>query len=262
MEEAQTLSSQEKENLAGEVMDSMGVEGESSKDELLPEKDDKDDLPLVAKQRLGKQEKRHRKEMRAMQEQLAHLQARLGSSQAPTEDYSPPIHPESGNIQDVVQQAVAAALRAKEDQERQAKEAEKLAHVHKEYQTFRDHLDNADDEHDDFEDVVRAPDAPFTDSIRDAAMLLHKSGVVKGKDLLYKLGKNREQLKKISELPPIDQAAEVMRLGYAMANGSDKSISAPKTIGQIKTNPVISRNSVSEKTPISELRARMKAGWK
>lgn len=261
MDVAQELS-QPKENLAGEVMESLGVEDEST-----PNTDVKDELPLATRERLGKQEKRHKKEMRLMQDQLARLQAQLGaSSQPPNNDYSSPNDPyaqsSSNNVQDHIKQAVMMALNARDEQERKAREAESLAHVHRQYQKFADHLDNASDKYSDFDETVRSDDSRFTESMRDAAMILHNSGVVDAADLLYKLGKNKDELKKISELHPLEQASEMMRLGYAMANGSDKATSSPKPLGQIKTNPVVSRNSVDENTPISELRKRINKNWK
>ena len=252
MEQSENLSSQEKENLAGEAMESLGV-GEKGAEEALASDEPHEDLPKYAKERLGRQEKRHKKEMRDIQTQLAQLQAHI-QNQQPSIPEQYEAHPM--NDDERIQRAVAAALRAKEDQERQAREAEKMAHVRKQYQALDEHLDNASGNYDDFDDVVRSHDAPFTEAMRDAALLLPNAA-----DVLYKLGKNKDELKRISTLHPLDQAKEMVKLSHALIAGNGNKQSA-RPIGQIKSNPVTSRGAINENTSVSELRQRMKAGWK
>lgn len=270
MDEAQVLPEQDNENISGQVMDSQGNDANEVPGSGEPNtQTEKDDLPLAAKERLGRQEKRHKKELRALQEQIMRLQSQMGAS-APREDYNQPMGSDTyapiqpGSVEDQIHKAVSLALHAKEEQERRSKEAEKLAYVHQKYQSFQDHLDNASDKYTDFDQVVRASDAPFTETMRDAAMILHDAGVIDPADLFYKLGKDKEKLRKLSSLHPYDQTTEMMRLGYgyAMANGADKSAPSPQPIGQIKTNPVISKSDITENTPVSEIRKRMKARWR
>jgi hypothetical protein len=268
MDEAQGLPRQD-ENVSGQVMDSLGVDESQVSGSGEPNTEsERDELPLAAKERLGRQEKRHKKELRALQDQLMRMQAQIGSSNQPRDDRNQSTDSyaygqiQPGSAEDQIHKAVSMALRAKEDQERKAREAQQLAHVHRQYQVMQDHLDQAGDKYSDFDQVVRASDAPFTETMRDAAMILHKTGIVDPADLFYKLGKDKEALRKLSELHPLDQTSEVMKLGFAMANGSDKSASSPHPIGQIKTNPISSPDSVTDNTSVSELRRRMKAGWK
>jgi hypothetical protein len=251
--EEENLSSQEKENLTGSAMESLGVDGKEAVEATEPEGHEAE-LPKYAKERLGRQEKRHKKEMRDIQSQLAQLQQHVQQQQPSRSqaEYESP----SMNDDERIQRAVAAALRAKDDQERQAKEAEKMAHVHKSYQALQDHLDNASGNYEDFDDVVRGHDAPFSEAMRDAALLIPNAA-----DVLYKLGKNKPELQRISALHPLDQAKEMVKLSHALIAGNGNK-QAPRPIGQIKSNPVTSQGSVNENTSVSELRKRMKAGWK
>jgi hypothetical protein len=246
------------ENVSEEVMESLGNPEEASQ----PQGDDasegqEGELPVYAKEKIGKLKKRHQRDLRRLQDQIDSLHSRISQPQASstTDSYMPTA--EAGSDDEKIHRAVSIALRAKDDEARKAKDAEQMAYVHKQYDTLQKHLDNAADKYDDFDDVVRAPDVPFTPTIRDAVLLIENPG-----EVLYKLGKNKDELARIAKLHPLEQVKEINRLSFALMGGNDKpSVSPVKTVGQIKNNPVSSR-SVTEKTSVSDLRARMKAGWK
>jgi hypothetical protein len=231
-----------------------------------------DDPQAVIKKRLGMQAKKHQREMRQMQEQMMQMQAQFQnanmdsanpSNHSPNNPYSSPGQPNSPgmNEEEKIHHAVRLALGMKDQEERQAKEAQKMAHVHKQYQRLNDEFDKASDKYDDFDDVVRESDAPFTDHVRDALLLVENPA-----DVAYQLGKNRSELERISQLHPLDQAREVNKLSFSLMGGNNgKSSNAHKTtpMGSIKANPARSAGAITDKTPLSEIRARMKAGtWK
>lgn len=226
----------------------------------------KDDLPLAAKERLGRQEKRHKKEMRAMQAQLADLQARMSSQpQQPDFQQQQPINPytqqpiQPGSVEDQIHRAVSMALQAKDAQERQALQAQQAMKVRDEYQKFHQRLDAASDKYDDFDDVVRSPNAKFTDAMRDTAMVLPNA-----EDVLYKLGKNPAELERISQLDPISQSRELVTLSHALMNGEmgkGNNASRGKVMSEIKGTPMSSAE-ITDKTPISVLRQKLKSGWR
>lgn len=260
MDEAQNSLNQE--GNAEEVFDSLGVDPET---ESMNESDAgslaKEADPLAIKKRLGMQAKKHHREMRAMQEQMMRMQAQMGqpqhtSNQSEANYASPPNHGMS--IEEQIQRGVHFALGAREEQERKAQEAERMAHVHKQYQRMNNEFDKASDKYEDFDDVVRSDDAPFTPSVRDALLLVDNPA-----DVAYKLGKNKEELHRISKLHPLDQAREVNKLSFALMGGNGSS-SAPSGNGSrpmnpIKANPVTS----SANNSAASIRARMKAGtWK
>lgn len=262
MQQSQEMTSGEKEALKDVVDESVGITPDKSA-EIQAESDAEPELPEFAKKKLGMQQKRHKKEMRQLQSQIDDLRSHMGSRPEPTNSPEQPMNAYSsqpqGGMDDQIQRAVAMALRAKEDQERKVKDAEKMQHVHKQYQALQDHLDNASNQYDDFDEVVRSPDAPFTETMRDTALLIPNPG-----EVFYKLGKNRDELKRISSLHPLDQAKEIVKMSVAMMSSTgNKGQSAVKTIGQIKNSPVTNASgAVNENTSVGELRKRMKDGWK
>ncbi len=222
--------------------------------------------PYSIKKRLGMQAKKHAREMRQMQEHIMRMQAQIGGdsavppSHANSNPFPSPGQPsgQSMSEEEKIQHAVRLALGAKDHQDRQAKDAERQAHVYKQYQRLNDEFDQASDKYDDFEDVVRGEDTPFTPHMRDALLLVENPA-----EVAYKLGKNKAELKRISDLHPLDQAREVNRLSFALRSGNDgKSHSHAKAqpLGNMRVNPSQSSGAITDKTPAAIIRARMKAG--
>ena len=233
-----------------------------------------DDPQTVIKKRLGMQAKKHQREMRQMQSELQQMRAQFQNANMDSanpnnhqfHDSNP--YPSAGqpnppgmSEEERIQKAVRFALGAKEHEERQAKEAEHASHVHKQYQRLNDEFDKASDKYDDFDDVVRGDDVPFTPHVRDALLLVQNPS-----EVAYRLGKNKSELERISKLHPLDQAKEVIKLGTSMLHGNDnKSANQTKAnpLGNIRQNPAHSSTAITDKTPPSVIRARMKAGtWK
>lgn len=222
-----------------------------------------EDDPLSVKKRLGMQAKRHNREMRDMREQVAQMQSHMQAYQNQHETMNSPGQPSAAgmNEEEKIEHAVRRALGYQEEQRRQAEEGQKAAHVHKQYQRLNDEFDKANDKYEDFDDVVRGSDAPFTPHVRDALLLVENPA-----EVAYKLGRNRSELERISKLHPLDQAREVNKLSFSLMGGnSGKSGSSSKTtpLGNVRANPAGASHAVTDKTPASEIRRRMKAGdWK
>lgn len=221
------------------------------------------ELPAGVKARLGRQEKRHQREMRDMHARIADLQSRAAPEQSSMSENpygsgdTPP-----ANVDEQIHKAVSYALGHRDREEQKAKQAQQASHVQKQYQELNKHLDQSSDKYDDFDDVVRGEDTPFTSHMRDAALLLdmdHKNPGSAG-EVLYKLGKNPEELSRISKLHPLDQAREMVKLSKALISGGESKANAPRPLGQIKNTPVTNSHAVTEKTPIGNLRERMKQG--
>jgi hypothetical protein len=229
---------------------------------------DRDD-PYGVKKRLGMQAKKHQREMRQMQEHIARMEAQFrqpdsDSAQVSHQNsYNSPGQPNGPSMseEEKIHAAVRYALGAKEHEERKAKEAEGHAHVQKQYKRMNDEFDRASEKYDDFDDVVRGEDTPFTHSVRDALLLVDNPA-----EVAYKLGKNHDELRRIAKLHPLDQAREVNKLSFALLGGNaGKPAATPgKTnpMGTVRANPAGS-SAVTDKTPASVIRQRMKAGtWK
>lgn len=240
-------------------------QGVNSAEQGLAQEDD----PISVKKRLGMQAKKHQREMRALHEQLSQMQSMLqGDSANPQtsmyqpDPYNSPGQPSSAgmNEEEKIQHAVRMALGMREQEQRQAEEAQRQAHVQKQYQRLNNEFDNASDRYEDFDDVVRGDDIPFSPHVRDALLLVENPA-----EVAYRLGKNRSELERISKLHPLDQAREVNKLSFALMGGNSGKPqgSKPTPLGSIRTNSGYSSNAVTDKTPPSEIRARMKAGtWK
>lgn len=272
MDEAQELPSEEQAGIAGEALEGLGMPEEAAEglqaDEGKPEQD-----PVYVQKRLKQQERAHKREMRELQQQMMQMQQMqqmqqqmsapqqqgFGQPMQQQDPYGQPQQDQGMGAEDQrIQRAVQMALQHKEMQERQSKEAERMAHVQKQYQALQENLDNASLHYDDFDDVVRHGDAPYSEAMRDAALLIPNAA-----DVLYKLGKNKDELKRISALHPLEQAKEMVKLSIALTQGEgSKGRQVPKTLGQVKSNPVTNSQAITDKTPVSEIRRRMKAGWK
>lgn len=236
-----------------------GAQGNSNKDD-----------PYGVKKRLAIQAKKHEREMRNMREHMTQMQSRMEQGSQTFQDHDvshqnafpSPGQPNgpSGGEEERIQRAVRYALDAKDAESRKAKEMESQAHVQKNYHRLNNEFDKASDRYDDFDDVVRGDDVPFTPALRDALLFIDNPA-----DVAYKLGKNRDELSRIAKLHPLDQAREVNKLSFALMSGSPTkgaSSSGSNPMSSVKPNPVGS-TSVTDKTPASSIRARMKAGtWK
>jgi hypothetical protein len=222
--------------------------------------------PLFVQKRLKQQKRSHDREIRALNARIEQMQS-AGNSQQSHTDNTNPYAPgnNAGGIEEQIHKAVSYALNHRDMEERKAKDAEAAAHVQKQYQALNQHLDSVSDKYDDFDDVVRGQDTPFTPHMRDAALFLDMDSKNPGSagEVLYKLAKNPEELSRISKLHPLDQAREMVKLSKAMIGGGEQKPATPRPLGQIKNTPVTNSHAVTEKTPIGNLRQRMKSGnWK
>lgn len=220
--------------------------------------------PLYVQKRLKQQKRAHDREMRDMQARMAEMQAQMSSPQNPQSfDANPNAQPGSyspGGMDETISKAVNFALQQRDAEERKVKAAEAAQSISKQYHNLQQHLDSVADKYDDFDEVVRGDDAPFTATMRDAALMLPKKGSGSAGEVLYKLGKNPEELKRISKLYPHEQAAELVALSHALISGGEQKGSSPRPLGQVKANPVVNSAGVTEKTPVSDIRARMREG--
>ena len=260
---AESANSDGEEERSGAV--APGYESEQEAQETGQE-DQHDSEPASIKKRLGMQAKKHQREMRQMQEQIMHMQSQLsgGDSANPhssynSNPYNSPGQPNPPGMseEEKIQKAVRYALGAKEHEERQAQQAQSANHVHKQYQRLNDEFDRASDKYDDFDDVVRGEDVPFTPHVRDALLLVENPA-----DVAYKLGKNKAELERISRLHPLDQAREVTKLAYSLMGNHGKPTANQKStpMGSVRVNPSSSSGAITDKTPASVIRQRMRAG--
>lgn len=257
---------------AGEVMESMGIpEGESQSDVSAEESPKEEaegthsNATLAVQKRLKAQRRAHEREVRDLHARISEMESRM--IQPDTGQNDQPISPYTAGQPDIdsaIHKAVSVALQHKEMAERKAHEAEQQAHVNRHYQDFQKHLDSLGDKYDDLHEVIYG-DNPYTPAMRDYALTLPRSGAGSAGEVLYKLGKNPEELKRIAKLLPLDQASELAKLSHALVSGGEQkgSQGSKPPLGNIKSNPVTNSAAITDKTPIGSLRERMKSGnWK
>ncbi len=262
--EAQDVSNQGQDGLADDVESSLGSPKEVEHDASdAHESSETGQDPLYVQKRLKQQRRAHDREIRELHARMADLQSRQSqstNSQA-MNPYSE--QPQAGSVEEHIHKAVSFALNHRDMEERKAREAQQAAHVNKQYRELHKHLDSMGDKYDDFHDVVLSDDAKFTPAMRDYSMTLPKTGKGSAGEVLYNLGKSPSELERIANLHPLDQASEMMKLSHALMSGGESKASTPRPLGQIKTNPVSNSHAVTEKTPIGNIRQRMKSGsWK
>ncbi|HSW70400.1 MAG TPA: hypothetical protein VLH77_00275 [Gammaproteobacteria bacterium] len=262
MDSSQGMSN-DKEAQKEDVVESLG----SPKEEMLDSNESMGEEgkgdPVYVQKRLKQQKRAHEREMREMHARMAELQNQLQPNENQSSFQSNPYGnagtSPSGNVDETIQKAVSFALNQRDLEERKAKDAEARADIANEYQGLQRHLDHMADKYDDFDDSVRG-NAPFTATIRDTALLLPKEGPGSAGEVLYKLGKNPEELLRISKLHPHKQAAEVVKLSHALIHGGETKGQSSRPLGQIKNNPVSNSVGVTDKTTPAQIRELMKAG--
>jgi hypothetical protein len=270
MDSDQDMSGNDTESLTGEVLDGLGEPKEAIEEAEEAQADsggshqqgDGNKGETLAVQKRIKQLKRaHEREMREMQARMAEMQSQLQPNQFNQNQQMNPNEAmgNQGGVDDAIHKAVSFALQHRDMEERKAKDLQSQQHIAQKYQDLQKHLDQTADKYDDFDDVVRG-DAPFTPHMRDAALMLPKKGPGSAGEVLYKLGKDPEALARISKLHPVEQASELVALSHALISGGDQKGSNNRPLGQIKSNPVVNSAGVNEKTPVSDIRARMKQG--
>jgi len=257
MDEAQDMSVNDTESAVGSEDQAMPTEAVNEETQEPTGEGNKGDS-LAVQKRLKQMKRAHDREMREMQSRMEQMQSQLQPNQM-QQQYSPQEAPQGGGMDDAIHKAVSYALQQREMEERKARDMQSQQHIAKQYQELNQHLDSTSDKYDDFDDVVRG-DVPFTAHMRDAALMLPKKGPGSAGEVLYRLGKNPEELSRIAKLHPLNQASELVALSHALISGGENKQSQSRPLGQIKSNPVVNSAGITDKTPVSDIRDRMKKG--
>lgn len=260
MNQSQEMNSEEKVSLGDEVNESLGLADESI--EEAAEKPEKNDLPEFAKKKLGMQEKRHRKELRKMQEKLDEALYRVNSYNQ-NNHVENERHESSSPQDDAIYAAVSRAMQMQKEQEEKAKQEEHRQNIYKQYRALDDHLENESDKYDDFYDVVKSDDAPYTGVMRDMSVILHGIPGINAAETLYHLGKDKSKLAELSRKSPVEQSREVLKLAIALMNDGKKGgqSSQSRPLGSIKNSP-INTTHINENTSVGDLRKRLRDNGK
>jgi len=132
------------------------------------------------------------------------------------------------------EQKVTEVLQRQQESTRQQTARQRQAEMQ---QSWDRQIDAAADIYDDFEEVALSPDVPVSGAMAEAIQLAEK-----GADVLYYLGKNREEAAKIARMDPLRAAVAIGRIEATLARPAPKkTTNAPPPI-----NPVGARAAVSK----------------
>lgn len=252
----QDMSGNDMENVGGVVDQGMPTE-EVNEEAQEPQGESNKGESLAVQKRIKQLKRAHDREIRELHSRIEHMQSQ--SQPEYNQQHYSPQDGQQGGMDDAIHKAVSYALQQREVEERKAKDMQSQQHIAKQYQDLNKHLDQTSDKYDDFDDIVRG-DSPFTAHMRDAALMLPKKGPGSAGEVLYKLGKNPEELSRIAKLHPVDQASELVALSHALISGGEQKQQQSRSLSQIKSNPVVNSAGVTDKTPVSDIRDRMKKG--
>lgn len=213
------------------------------------------ELPEFAKKRLGRQKKRYERELQEKEQLINELRSQMQNQPQAFDEQ--PNQSMQAHPNDVVSQIRQALAQEREEQQKALQQQEAMKnqqYLADQYKAFEDRLNDASEKYDDFDDVVRDKDAPFTEHMRDAALLLPNAG-----DVLYKLGKNRDELSRIAKLHPLDQAKEMIKLAFVSQDkkghkSENNENSGTEIMEDVRGNPGSSNKNL-QNASVSDLRS-------
>lgn len=184
------------------------------------------ELPEFAKRRLGKQQKKHDREVAAMQQEMEMMRSHVaGVQQAPAQPQDPSkvFDPYTGQQVDVnsVQGQTIVTLNQQRQAEQmynqQAQQSQKADAFNRQKQEifnrFEDSLDDASEKYADFDDVVRSSSVPFTQDMAEIMAISPNPG-----DFAYYLGSNPKEVQRLAKLPSLQMLKEMNKHMVSMAN--------------------------------------------
>lgn len=144
---------------------------------------------------------------------------------------------------DEVERKVNEVLAKKAQEEQQKQIQMQIAHKKAE---FIKELHDASDRYEDFEEVIKDDELPFTQTMADAIQYLPKENNYRT-DFLYSLAKNKEEVKRISKLPPDEQVrALIARVLNINSSQSKLSKAPPPAKSNVKSIPTSTVRDLSQ----------------
>lgn len=164
------------------------------------------------------------------------------------------------SVQGQVQKALLGIAAQQKRQQEQTMQVQAKAQADAMLRNFIDDLQSAGNEkYPDFDEVVFEADG-ITPAMRDAALMLTNP-----EDVFYNIAKNPKELKRISNLPPLEQAREMVKVSGQLIKESTKPkvTSTSKPMTALKNNPGRQPSrEITENSSIAEIRERMKKAWR
>lgn len=217
---------------------------------------------------LRKQNKKMRDQLRRLEHEMAMMrqQYQAPQAQAPTmsQDFVDPVTGEpldESSVEGQVFKAlnkVALVNQQKEAKQKAYLEQQRVMQMEAE---LYEKLDEASEKYPDFDEVVRADDVPITPVMKSFAHMLPNPA-----ETFYAIAKDKTELMKLAKSPPEEQVRKMVEVSARILsktqNGARKT--PAKTITPLRNNPAARPASsvISDKSSVSDIRARIKNGWK
>jgi hypothetical protein len=133
------------------------------------------------------------------------------------------------------EQKVTEVLQRQQESTRQQTVRQRQAEMQ---QSWDKQIDAAADIYDDFEEVALSPDVPVSGAMAEAIQLAEK-----GADVLYYLGKNREEAAKIARMDPLRAAVAIGRIEATLARPTPKkTTNAPAPISPVGARAAVTKD--------------------
>jgi len=133
------------------------------------------------------------------------------------------------------EQKVTEVLNRQQESARQQTAQQRQAEAQ---QSWDKQVDAAVELYDDFEEVALSPDVPVSSAMAEAIQLADK-----GADVLYYLGKHREEAAKIARMDPLRAAVAIGRIEATLARPAPKkTTSAPAPISPVGARAAVSKD--------------------
>jgi len=216
---------------------------------------------------LRKQNKKMREQIRRLEGEMSYLrQQGTPNVETPTKSQGlvDPITGEPVDENSIEGQVFKAFNRiASAEQQKQAQQHAR-AQQQKQNEMMRslyEKLDEASDKYADFDEVVRAEDVPITETMRAFATMLPNPA-----ETFYALAKNKTELNNLAKSPPQEQVRKMVEISSRLLSKSNATVrkSPTKTITPLRNNPGNRQSSgaINDKSSVSDIRTRIKNGWK
>lgn len=225
------------------------------------------ELPDYAKKRLKRQDAQHYRDMQARDKLINELKEEMNqvksmihdaaSQNSSDDDADDSQSSFSGLSEDQISEMILNGMeKAEKTKKEKATQAEQERYYNEHLTNFAKKLEDASTKYDDF-DIAVNQNENFTPAIVNATMSMPN-----GTEVLYKLGKNSKELRRISSLPPHEQQNEVIKLGYTLhavgsLDGNDEEPNPSNPLPEMRGQPAKVKKNAKDMS-VDDMRAQLK----
>lgn len=204
----------------------------STEEEAETESEDSDVEPTESKSQRKRRMRREReaakdRELATAEQRISQLTAKIEELQAP--DYTKYNNPDDYTADRAAFAAQQQLLKQDAEQARQEAERAKTDVAAAQMDAVREVFEEGVAAHEDFQQVVANPALALPESVLRASVEADNSA-----DVLYYLGKNPDEARRIAGLSAVAQAVEVGRVSTRLSTPKPKTTKAPPPVKQVR----------------------------